>query len=387
MNEPIRVLLVEDAEEDALLLTRELRSSGFEPIIRVVDRSESMAKALREESWDLIIADYALPNFSGRHALEVWKASGLDIPFIVVSGRIGEDTAVETMKAGAHDYIMKNNLTRFAQAVKRELREARLRTEHRRLEEQLKLSERLRYVGAVAATIMHDFKQPMQIIMSCAEFLKSEGIEPEERARFLDDIVKYVKMLFTMSQEILYFSAGDCHLNLSPTNVDHLCQELVETYNQPLMSDRIALRYSKWTTELASPIMAVDRDRIWRAMVNLLTNAVDAMPHGGEIRIRLQLGEHETTIEIQDSGQGIPEAVRESLFEPFTTAGKRLGTGLGLAIVKSIVEAHGGAVSFTSQTGEGTTFRISLPRDNELQRRRHDSAGAVRETEAVAIDD
>jgi PAS domain S-box-containing protein len=120
----LRILVVEDVEDDVLLLTRELRRAGFEPWIERVDTPEAMAAALDRSTWDLVIADYALPKFSGPGALALLKNRGLDLPFIIVSGAIGEDTAVAAMKAGAHDYIMKGNLMRLVPAIQRELREA-----------------------------------------------------------------------------------------------------------------------------------------------------------------------------------------------------------------------------------------------------------------------
>ena len=103
MSNPLRVLIVEDSENDSLLLVRDLRRGGFEPEFERVCTAEAMASALGNQKWDLIISDYTMPDFSGIAALEILKQSALDIPFIVVSGSIGEDVAVAAMKAGAHD--------------------------------------------------------------------------------------------------------------------------------------------------------------------------------------------------------------------------------------------------------------------------------------------
>ena len=121
---PLRVLLVEDSQPDALLLTRALSRGGFNPATRRVDSPEAMEKALAEQNWDCILCDHAMPNFSAPEALELVKKHQLDIPFIIVSGYIEEETAVAAMKAGAHDYIMKDRLARLVPAVDRELREA-----------------------------------------------------------------------------------------------------------------------------------------------------------------------------------------------------------------------------------------------------------------------
>src|ERR687894_32436 len=142
MGEPLRLLLVEDSEDDATLLLRELRRGGYDPLCERVDTAGDMEAALDERTWDLVIADHSMPAFSSSAALELLRGKGfVDVPFIIVSGQIGEDAAVEAMRAGAHDYIMKNNLARLNTAIERELREAESRRERRRAEEALRVSE------------------------------------------------------------------------------------------------------------------------------------------------------------------------------------------------------------------------------------------------------
>jgi diguanylate cyclase (GGDEF)-like protein len=138
MSKPIRVLIVEDSENDALLLVRELRRGGFEPEFERVETATAMAATLANDKWDLVVSDYSMPRFSGTAALEVLKQSGLDLPFIIVSGAIGDEVAVAAMKAGAHDYMLKNNLKRFVPAVARELREAEGRQERKRIDAKLR---------------------------------------------------------------------------------------------------------------------------------------------------------------------------------------------------------------------------------------------------------
>lgn len=142
MGETLRVLIVEDSEDDTLLLLRELRRGGYEPVHERVDTAAAMEAALANE-WDLVISDHSMPAFSSSAALELLRGGGfVDLPFIIVSGQIGEDAAVAAMKAGAHDYIMKDNLRRLNTAIERELREAEVRRERRRAEEALVESER-----------------------------------------------------------------------------------------------------------------------------------------------------------------------------------------------------------------------------------------------------
>ena len=139
MSKLLQVLIVEDSEDDAELLAIELKRGGYQPIYQRVETELGMQAALDKQiSWDIVLADYALPHFSAIAALDVLKNYQLDLPFIIVSGKIGEDTAIAAMKAGAHDYLLKGKLARLVPAVERELREAVLRQEHRRAQERLK---------------------------------------------------------------------------------------------------------------------------------------------------------------------------------------------------------------------------------------------------------
>ena len=138
VRRPLRVLLVEDSQPDAVLLKRALERGGFELLCERVDTREAMKQALEKQPWDLILADHAMPQFSAPEALDLVKKHGLDVPFIIVSGHIEEETAVAAMRAGAHDYIMKERLARLVPAVERELREAEVRRARKKSEEELR---------------------------------------------------------------------------------------------------------------------------------------------------------------------------------------------------------------------------------------------------------
>ena len=154
MGKPLRVLIVEDSEDDALLLLRELKRGGYDVEFERVETARAMLSALAQKTWDLILSDYSLPEFNAPQALEVLKASDLDLPFIIISGTIGEETAVAALKAGANDFLTKGNFARLGPAIERELREAESRHERRRAEDQLKYQARLlRHINdAVIAT-------------------------------------------------------------------------------------------------------------------------------------------------------------------------------------------------------------------------------------------
>jgi two-component system, cell cycle sensor histidine kinase and response regulator CckA len=141
MNAGLKVLVVEDSEADAELMLHELTKAGYKPTARRVDNAAGMESALRQDDWDLIISDYVLPQFSGIEALKILQRRNLDIPFIIVSGKIGEEVAVEALKAGADDYLLKDRLARLPAAVERELHEAAQRRKRREADEALRDSE------------------------------------------------------------------------------------------------------------------------------------------------------------------------------------------------------------------------------------------------------
>jgi two-component system, NarL family, sensor histidine kinase UhpB len=153
VSTPLQVLIVEDSENDALLLELELQRAGYETVCHRVDTAAAMTAALARQRWDLVIADYVMPLFNGLAALALVREKGLDQPFIIVSGHITEDTAVAAMKAGAHDYVMKDKLARLGPAVERELREAEVRRQRRRTEESLKVEHAITRIMANANSL------------------------------------------------------------------------------------------------------------------------------------------------------------------------------------------------------------------------------------------
>ncbi len=184
MGTQLRVLIVEDSEDDALLVVHELRCGCYDPVFERVDTAEAMSEALEKKTWDVIISDYVMPHFGGFEALRVLQRGGLDLPFIIISGKIGEDIAVDAMRAGAHDYIIKGNLTRLVPAIEREMREAEVRRERRRALEELRESEaRYRNLVESARDIIFTISQEGKITSLNPAF---EAITGWSRAEWID---------------------------------------------------------------------------------------------------------------------------------------------------------------------------------------------------------
>jgi putative two-component system response regulator len=190
VNTPLRVLAVEDSEDDTVLVVRLLQRGGYDVTYERVDTAAAVNVALERQAWDIVIADYSIPGFNGLTALALCKERGLDVPFIIVSGTIGEDIAVEAMKAGAHDYILKHNLARLLPAVQRELGDAEVRRKRKEAEKALQRSyDQLQEtfvatVNALASTV--EMKDPYtaghqrRVTRLACAIAKEMGL-PEER--------------------------------------------------------------------------------------------------------------------------------------------------------------------------------------------------------------
>ncbi len=236
-------------------------------------------------------------------------------------------------------------------------------SEQRRLKEELRGAERLRHVGEAASTIIHDIKNQMQVIRGHVDLYRMAA-KGEREIRLCNLIDSQVNSMLSMSRELLDYARGEIALDRNRVDMHNLLQRLLETYEPTFEREGIGL-VLEWRQEGAGAAeLDVDEGRIMRALMNLIGNAREAVRAGGRISLRGYASDSGVEIQVQDDGPGIPERIREVLFDPFVTCGKAEGTGLGLAITKKIIEAHGGEIAFETKTGVGTTFSIRLPREN-----------------------
>ena len=368
---PLRLLLVEDSPDDAELLLRELRRAGYEPSCERVQTAAAMQLALGR-GWDVVISDHALPHFSAPAALALLKESGLDLPFIIVSGAIGEETAVQAMHDGAHDYIGKNNLTRLGPAIVRARRETETRREHQALEEQVRQTQRLEAVVRLAGGVAHDFNNLLTVIGSRSQLLlqRLPPGDPVRREAML--ILDAAQKAAGLTRQLLLFSRGQLPqarvLNLNGVVTD------LEPMLRRLIKENIALQTA--LDPGLGHVMA-DPGHLEQVVMNLIVNARDAMPDGGRLtietrnveideaycrsRVGARPGPH-VMLEVIDTGIGMDAAIQSHLFEPFFTTKGTRGTGLGLSVVYGIVKQSGGFMSVVSEPHQGSSFRIHLPR-------------------------
>ncbi len=497
---PLRLLLVEDSETDAALVLLHLTRGGFDPRITRVETAADFQAALQAGGWDLVIADYNLPAFSGFEALALFQRSGLDLPFLLVSGTVGEEVAVQAMRNGARDYLLKDHLTRLAPAVIRELREARLRADRRaadaalkdselryrtlvenshdlvsevdldgrvhyvspnhraltgyteeelvgtslferihpddraavqsafqnrnnsflyryrhkdgawrwfestgrafttadarehgvvitrditasieaetirkNLEAQLRQSQKMEAIGALAGGIAHDFNNILTGILGNME-LASLELPPGHPARaFLRDAVKASGRARDLVAQILLFSRRREQQRVV-CSLERIVKEALSLLRASLPT---TIEFSL-QCDPGCPRVLCDATQIHQVIMNLGTNAAHAMrERGGMLTLSLSRCEVEPALAaahpqlaegravrltVADTGCGMDAATRERIFEPFfTTKPAGEGTGLGLAVVHGIMQNHDGAITVESRPGEGTTFQLYFP--------------------------
>mgnify|MGYP001477478781 CR=1 FL=1 len=187
----LRVLTIDDSEDDVSLIIRELKKGGYNPHYERVDTASAMKKTLQENTWDIILCDYTMPHLDGPSAITLLKKTNIDIPIIIVSGNIGEETAIECMHRGAQDYIMKSNLSRLCPAISREIEEAKNRKNKKQVEEKLREEEqRFRALADQSSDIIVVVNREGIITYENNIVEKILGYKPEERigARSMDNM-------------------------------------------------------------------------------------------------------------------------------------------------------------------------------------------------------
>jgi len=376
MDTPLRVILIEDSEDDAALIVLELQRGGYAPTCERVETTAEMKAALARQPWDLVIADHSLPRFSAPEALRLFQESGLDVPFIIVSGAIGEDVAVEAMRAGARDYIMKGNLARLVPAIRRELHEAEMRRERRHLEKRLHQSQKMQAIGQLAGGVAHDFNNLLTIVTGRVEVLLDRLPLDDPRSREATAILEAADKGAALTRQLLAFSRKQI-LQPKVLSLNAVAAEM-EPMLRRLIGEHIVL-----CAVLAPDLGAVKADpaQIEQVILNLTVNARDAMPDGGQLVIETANADLDEAacrwydgarpgpyvmLEVRDTGVGMDAEVQSHIFEPFfSTKAPGRGSGLGLATVYGVVKQSGGAINVATALGQGTSFKIYLPRVEE----------------------
>ena len=219
--------------------------------------------------------------------------------------------------------------------------------------------EKLSLVGEMASSLMHDLRNPVAGIRLASDLIGMNHSD-EETVHCCDRIRLQCDRLVGMASELLEFSKGESKLHLSPTDTDAFLRQFSLLNEEYFRSTGI-----DFSIEAEPAGMVVDSMRLQRLLQNLVTNAVEAIGSkpGGRIEIRAWVEDASFYLTVKDNGPGIPDTVKDRIFEPFVTHGKKNGTGLGMAIVQNVAMAHGGTITFETASGEGTRFIVQIPQD------------------------
>ena len=361
-GQPISLIVLEDDPNDAELLLRRLRQAGFAPVVRLMDSEEAFTAALSSPC-DLVISDYRMPRFTGLRALQIIRDRGLDVPFIIVSGTIGEATAVEAMRQGATDYLFKDRLGRLGAAVRQALDGVQLKRHSLQ-------SQRLEAIGALAGGIAHDLNNILAPVLLVPGLLRPLMVTEKDR-EMLSLVELSGQRGAAIIRQLLAFCRGLGGERIK-VDVRHLVRDMADIMRETFPRNiRI--------TESGPPdlwVVEADPSQLNQVLMNLCVNARDAMPQGGGLAVAAEnfVLDPDTTVEstarpgryvrlrVSDSGQGIPPDILPKIFEPFfTTKEEGKGTGLGLSTVRGIVNSHNGFLKVRSEAGAGTSFEVYLP--------------------------
>jgi signal transduction histidine kinase len=223
---------------------------------------------------------------------------------------------------------------------------------------QLAHTEKMAAVGTLAAGVAHEVNNPLAGVLACVENMKSDPDDVEQRERYLDLIVDGLNRIERTVNTLLNFSRQR-EMSLEETSLNHNLKHVVELVGYQLRRAGIEVRFD---LDPKGAVVLADHFQMEQLFLNLVLNAVQAMPRGGELVLRTRVADDVVAAEVRDTGTGIPEEIRDRIFDPFfTTREVGEGTGLGLSVSDSIVAAHGGTITVTSTLGTGTTFRVELP--------------------------
>jgi signal transduction histidine kinase len=366
----VKILMVEDSSADSELVRRELRRSGFPARTQVVQTQSQFLAEIENNRPDIVLADYNLGQWRGMDALETLRQKDLDIPLILVSGALGDVTAVECIKQGATDYVLKDALARLPISIVRALREKTLRVERRKALEELdaKVKELARSneeLEQFAYAASHDLQEPLRMVASYTQLLAERygGKLDEQAHKYIRYAVEGAGRMQTLIQDLLKFSrVGRQPPELTTTDCEMALAGALENLQAAIQENNAVIQHEPL------PIVRGNAVQLQQLFQNLLGNAMKFRnSETPVIRITAAKRGEDWLFSLQDNGIGIAPEHAEGVFTIFTrlhTRAEYTGNGIGLAICKKIVEQHRGSIWVQPHTGSGAIFCFTLPAAN-----------------------
>lgn len=359
----ISVLFLEDNQDDVELELYELRRGGLVVRHTVARNRAEFMECLASPDFDIIIADYNLADITGIEAIHICRRRGIGIPIILITGIGNERVAVDSLREGAIDYILKNNIEGFSARVVRALAIWAEHREKEQLRQQLFHMQKMESIGTLASGIAHDFNNILTGIMVNAS-MSLRDIPAESRAHErVRSIVDMSRRGNDLTRQLLVFGRKQA-LDFTVTDLNRFINDTA-LFVRRMVEAPVDIHV---TPNSSGMFIRADKGQLTQVMMNLILNARDAMNGAGSVGIGISRvpsddgGAEFARLDVSDTGSGISEEHIAKIFDPFfTTKETGRGTGLGLSIVYSIIKAHGGRIDVKSKPGKGTTFSLFLP--------------------------
>jgi signal transduction histidine kinase len=374
----LSALLVEDNALDAALVVRALCKDGFDVTADVVQDEAAFTRALRKNPPEIVLADYNLPNWRGMEALKVLRKEGVDIPMILVSGALGDVTAVECIRQGATDYVLKDGLARLPEVIRRALREKQERGMRRQAEEDLarkndELARSNADLEQFAYVASHDLQEPLRMVTAYTQLLSERyrGRLDETADKFIGYASEGAQRMQVLIQDLLAFSrVGRNTTGTGSVDCEALMPEVLQILGSAIEESGAVVTHGQL------PVVQADRTQMAQLLQNLIGNAIKF--RGTEpplVSVQAEKSGPQWLFSVNDNGIGIAPEYAENIFVVFQRLHARNeypGNGIGLAICKKIVERNGGKIWVESQPGCGSSFKFTLPSHDLPRHDAHD---------------
>ena len=368
----LRILMLEDIEEESEMIVWTLKKAGMNMVTRRVETKEGFLASLREFRPDIILSDHSLPQFNSTQAFRISRKETPDIPFILVTGRVSEEFAAESIKQGMDDYILKSNLTRLPTAIEHAMREKYLKKRKKEAERAIsRQNENLlkinRELDSFVYSISHNLKSPLASVKGLINLMRIESLnDPHIYYDMLNRMEKSIDKLNLTLSDILDHSKNS-RTGVIPEliNLEDLVNSSYKDMDTVPAHNEIEFKVSL----LSENPFYSDRYRLEVIIQNLLSNSIKYSDKGKQkpyIHVTCKVDVNKAHITIYDNGIGIPDDQMPRIFDMFTRcteAGE--GSGLGLYIVKEMIERLKGNLQVSSEVSVGTSIAITLPNLNE----------------------